>query len=218
MKGTYHGEKKREEFSIEEFTLQIKRKAMGFTSAGLAIFIMTFSYYVIGMEDHSTGRTNPGQQALSEEKSDTSEDTNTSDQNIITDKPSQSDTTDSKEATKPSENGISQAEASSSTNTSTNHRSSDLVAIVDPSEELPPVYEKDKLPPVNENQKPGKVCYKWRHPGFLEKLDPCNLKDKIRTPERKTNKILEEIIPQDKIKNKLKLPEKQSENRHNENS
>lgn len=209
MKGTYHGEKKRkEEFSIEEFTLQIKRKAMGFTSAGLAIFIMTFSYYVIGMEDNLFSQTNPNHQALPKEKSDTSEDTNTSDQFAISDKSSQPDTTDSEEAAEISENRNSQTDSPPSSKTSSSHHSSDMVAIIEPSEELP-IYEKGEIPPVNENQVPPKSCFKWKHPGFLEKLDHCKRKDTIQ-PGEKAEKIFHKIIPQNKIKIELRLPK----NRH----
>lgn len=207
MKGTYRGEKKRkEEFSIEEFTLQIKRKAMGFTSAGLAIFIMTFSYYVIGMEDNLFGQTNPNHQALPEEKSDTSEDTNTSGQFAISDKSAQPDTTNSEEAAQISENRNSQTDSPPSSKTPSSHRSADMVATVEPSEE-PPIYEKGEIPPVNEEQVPPTSCFKWKHPGFLEKLDHCKRSDTTQ-PGEKVQKIFRKIIPKNKVKNKLRLPEK----------
>lgn len=205
MKGTYHGgNKHKEEFSIEEFTLQIKRKAMGFTSAGLAIFIMTFSYYVIGMEDNQAGKTDK-QQALSQERADTSEDTNTSDQFAITDKSSQSEATNVEKAAETSENVNSPTGSSLSSNKSPSKANlSDIVAIVEPSEELP-VFEKEKNPPDNEKQEKRKSCFKWRHPGFLEKLDPCKYKEPNRIPKHHPKKIIQKLIPQNQMTDQLEL-------------
>lgn len=74
MKNTYRGEPEhKENFSIDEFGLQVKRKALVFTSAGIACLIMTFSAYVIGMEETYPTASKLEQPLISKKKSNISE-------------------------------------------------------------------------------------------------------------------------------------------------
>lgn len=196
MKNTYRGEPEhKDDFSIEQFSLQVKRKALVFTSAGIACLIMTFSAYVIGMEEQDPITLETQKQVVSKKKSNISEHpVNDSEQVASTDPSSQSssstensgETLDISNDHNDDQNQTTPSSSPSPNNNPTSpdqedHDLSDIVAIADPEEESP-VYEKGDPPPSNDQtpeQKPPK--FEWNQPGFLDNLIPCKPKSSKET-------------------------------------
>jgi hypothetical protein len=188
VKNTYRGKPERkEDFSIDEFGLQVKRKALVFTSAGIACLIMTFSAYVIGMEGTYPTASELEKPLISKKKSNISEHAvNESGRLASADPSNQPATTKNNGVTadtsiQPDTNLNNPAPAASNpspkkdpaTQEPKNHDLSDIVAIADPVGETP-VYEKDDPVPSND-QKPKfpPPKFEWNQPGFLDHLIPC---------------------------------------------
>ena len=201
MKNTYRGEpEQKEDFSIEQFSLQVKRKALVFTSAGIACLIMTFSAYVIGMEEQYPTSSDTQKQVVSKEKSNISEHpVNDSKQLASADPSSQTSSStensgetpeissdhqdDDQDETKPAPSPSPNANPPSLDQK--DHDLSDIVAIADPVEESP-VYEKGDPPQANdENPDPKPPKFEWNQPGFLDHLLPC--KPKSSKKDESTN-------------------------------
>ncbi|MCF6134667.1 hypothetical protein L2649_05690 [Thermoactinomyces vulgaris] len=187
MKNTYRGEPEhKENFSIDEFGLQVKRKALVFTSAGIACLIMTFSAYVIGMEETYPTASKLEQPLISKKKSNISEHAVNESRQLASadvDRPATTENngetanTSIQPDTNPNDPAPSASNPSPKNDPATqepkNHDLSDIVAIADPVGETP-VYEKDDLVPSND-QKPKfpPPKFEWNQPGFLDHLIPC---------------------------------------------
>jgi hypothetical protein len=211
VKNTYRGKPERkEDFSIDEFGLQVKRKALVFTSAGIACLIMTFSAYVIGMEGTYPTASELEKPLIPKKKSNISEHAVNESGRLASADPSNQPATKNNGVTadtsiQPDNLNDPASTASNpspkndpATQEPKNHDLSDIVAIADPVGETP-VYEKDDPVPPND-QKPEfpPPKFEWNQPGFLDHLIPCkpepskdNTKSIIKKP--KTNNDLKWI-------------------------